>query len=102
MKSTLIKSLVVGVMLSSMSHQVLAYGGGSGGTLGGSPSVAKEQLEAKWNGKAGPQATPISGIIAHWKADACGTLNGIEFDSTKCDNTDENKETSLRNTEMNQ
>ncbi len=76
-------TLLVTLTLSATSVQVMAQGGGGGGR-GGSPSLTKEQLEKHWNGKPGPQSTPIAGIIAHWKADACGTLNGQQFDVAKC------------------
>ena len=57
---------------------------GGGGSRGGSPSLTKELLEQHWNDKAGPQSTPIAGILAHWTADACGTLNGQVSDVTQC------------------
>jgi len=75
--------LLAAITISTMSLQVMAHGGGSGGR-GGSPSLTKEQLEQHWNGKAGEQSTPIAGIIAHWKADVCGTLNGQVSDEKMC------------------
>ncbi|MGD1466037.1 hypothetical protein [Vibrio harveyi] len=82
MKKNLI-AITALLVTSLASTQLMAYGGGSGGR-GGSPSLTKEQLEKHWNGKAGEQSTPIAGIIAHWKADICGTLNGHVSDETKC------------------
>ena len=75
--------LLTAITISTISLNVLAQGGG-GGSRGGSPSLTKEQLEQHWNGKAGPQSTPIAGILAHWTADACGTLNGQVSDVTQC------------------
>ncbi|ELB2078068.1 hypothetical protein QNZ73_003961 [Vibrio parahaemolyticus] len=83
-------ALLVTLTLSTTSIQAVAYGGGGGG-LGGTPSLTKEQLEKHWNGKPGPQSTPMAGIVAHWKADACGTLNGQQFDATKCKEKHEDK-----------
>ncbi|GIU31560.1 hypothetical protein [Shewanella sp. MBTL60-007] len=83
MKKAVMCSIILAAAQMVISSQAVAHGG-SGGSLGGNPVLDKGQLEAKWNGKAGPQSTPISGIIAHWNADACGTLNGKQFDPKKC------------------
>ena len=42
-------------------------------------------LEKQWNGQPGKQATQYAGVLLHWKADACGKLNGEQFDATKCE-----------------
>jgi hypothetical protein len=78
-----VTTLLIALIVSTSSIQVMAQGGG-GGSRGGSPSLTKEQLEKHWNGKAGPQSTPIAGILAHWTADVCGTLNGQVSDESKC------------------
>ncbi|HHC6552466.1 hypothetical protein [Vibrio parahaemolyticus] len=59
----------------------------AGGTLGGNPgdiSKMKELLEPQWNGKVGIQNTSAYGVVVQWKADACGTLNGIETNPANC------------------
>lgn len=83
MRKTVVQRVLLGAILAATSAQTLAYG--SGGTLGGNPSLSREQLEANWNGKPGPQVTAIAGIVTHWTADACGTFNGKQFDPINCD-----------------
>ncbi len=82
--------ILITLIVATPYIQAMAQGGGGGGR-GGSPSLTKEQLEKHWNGKPGPQSTSIAGIIAHWNADACGTLNGQQFDAAKCQTKKEDK-----------
>lgn len=79
MRKTLL-TLLVALPISVMSIQA---------AVAGNASTAKEKLEAQWNGEPGPQVSYVNGMKAHWDADACGTLNGRQFDPTKCDGKEE-------------
>ncbi|MGL6261463.1 hypothetical protein [Vibrio sp. WXL210] len=72
------------VILLISSFAVAAQSAGGSGGIGGIPSLSKAQLEAQWDGKAGKQSTRIMGIVANWRADVCGTLNGTETDANQC------------------
>lgn len=63
----------------------LTISGAATAALGGAPNVDVQTLEKHWNGKPGAQATPYAGVLLHWKADACGKLNGEQFDAAKCE-----------------
>ncbi|EGR0128894.1 hypothetical protein [Vibrio vulnificus] len=80
MKKAVVLSLALGVMFSSFTSNVLAHGGGSAGV----PTLSSEQLMKYWNGQAGTQEALVNGVLLHWKTDACGTLNGQQFDADKC------------------
>lgn len=69
----------------------LTISGVATAALGGAPNVDVKSLEKHWNGKPGAQVTQYAGVLLHWKADACGKLNGEEFDVTKCEVKTEEK-----------
>ncbi|MCS0080804.1 hypothetical protein WL057_17730 [Vibrio alginolyticus] len=78
------KKSVVLIALSCLLTTSLTQAGGG---LGGNPgdiSKMKEVLKANWNGEPGIQNTSAYGVIVQWKADACGTLNGIETNPANC------------------
>lgn len=75
------KKLIALVAIATFSVSGLATAG-----IGGTPNVDIKTLEKQWNGQPGKQATQYAGVLLHWKADACGKLNGEQFDATKCEN----------------
>jgi len=76
--------LLAGVLIALASTYVSARGGGQG--FGGFNAITKAQLEATWNGQAGPQHTAVRGVRVQWYADACGVVNGHTKDAKECMN----------------
>lgn len=89
--------LLVAVLIALTSTYVSARGGGQG--FGGFNAISKAQLEATWNGQAGPQHTAIRGVRVQWYADICGNANGHVKDAKDCvNNTKQKKETEVSDT----
>ncbi|ABZ75731.1 hypothetical protein Shal_1162 [Shewanella halifaxensis HAW-EB4] len=72
------------MLIALTSGNLYARGGGQG--FGGYNSISKAELEASWNGQAGPQHTAVRGVKVQWYADACGTANGHVTDAKECIN----------------
>ena len=81
--------LLVAVLIALTSGHLFARGGGQG--FGGYNIISKAELEASWNGQAGPQHTAVRGVKVQWYADVCGTANGYVIDPKECTNDDKNK-----------
>ncbi|GIU29058.1 hypothetical protein [Shewanella sp. MBTL60-007] len=76
--------LLVAVLIALTSSNLYARGGGQG--FGGYNAISKVELEASWNGQAGPQHTAVRGVKVQWYADVCGTANGHATDVKQCIN----------------
>lgn len=73
---------LLAVLIALTSGNLYARGGGQG--FGGYNSISKAELEASWNGLAGPQHTAVRGVKVQWYADVCGTANGEVRDAKQC------------------